>query len=54
VNYWSTTGNLSTPSREFKASEFEGLLPVTTIPGTGINVTEGIQQLGGLLDAVSP
>jgi LEA14-like dessication related protein len=39
-------------SREFKASEFSGLLPAT-IPGTGINVTEGIEQLGGLLGAAS-
>jgi LEA14-like dessication related protein len=40
-------------TRTFSANEFEGLLPAT-IPGTDINVTEGIQQLGGLLDAVSP
>ena len=36
----------------FQASEFEGLIPAT-IPGTDINVSEGIQQLGGLLDAMS-
>lgn len=40
-------------SREFQASEFEGLLPVTTIPGTDINVADKIQQLGGLLGSVS-
>jgi LEA14-like dessication related protein len=39
-------------SREFQASEFSGLLPAT-IPGTDINLTEGIQQLGGLLGPVS-
>lgn len=40
-------------SREFSAGEFEGLLPVTTVPGTGISVGEGIKQLGGLLGSVS-
>jgi LEA14-like dessication related protein len=35
-------------TREFSAGEFTGLLPAT-IPGTGINISEGIQQLGGLL-----
>lgn len=39
-------------NREFQASEFTGLLPVT-IPGTDINVSEGIQQIGGLLGSVS-
>jgi LEA14-like dessication related protein len=39
-------------TREFQRSGFESLLPVT-IPGTGINVTEGIQQLGGLLGSIS-
>lgn len=39
-------------SREFQASEFSGLIPAT-IPGTDINVSEGIQQLGGLLGSVS-
>ncbi len=39
-------------TREFSAGEFTGLLPAT-IPGTDINVTEGIQQLGGLLGSVS-
>ena len=35
-------------TRVFSASEFEGLIPAT-IPGTGISVSEGIDQLGGLL-----
>jgi LEA14-like dessication related protein len=39
-------------TREFRRSEFESLLPVT-IPGTDINVTEGINQLGGLLGSIS-
>ena len=39
-------------SRQFQAREFESLLPITTIPGTSINVTEKLQQLRGLLDAV--
>jgi LEA14-like dessication related protein len=39
-------------TREFSLSEFEGLLPAT-IPGTDISVSEGIQQLGGLLGSVS-
>jgi LEA14-like dessication related protein len=40
-------------SRQFQLSDFEGLLPVTSIPGTSINVTDKLQQLGGLLGAVS-
>ena len=39
-------------TREFSASEFEGLLPAT-IPGTDISVSEGIEKLGGLLGSVS-
>jgi LEA14-like dessication related protein len=39
-------------SKEFRARDFESLLPITTIPGTSINVTEKVQQLRGLLDAV--
>jgi LEA14-like dessication related protein len=39
-------------SKEFRARDFESLLPVTVIPGTSINITEKIQQLRGLLDAV--
>ena len=39
-------------TQKFSASEFTGLLPAT-IPGTDINVSEGIQQLGGLLGSVS-
>jgi LEA14-like dessication related protein len=39
-------------TREFSASGFEGLLPAT-IPGTDISVSEGMQQLGGLLGSVT-
>ncbi len=39
-------------SKEFRARDFESLLPLTTIPGTSVNVTEKLQQLKGLLDAV--
>lgn len=39
-------------TREFPASEFEGLLPAT-IPGTDISVSEGIEKLGGLLGSLS-
>jgi LEA14-like dessication related protein len=39
-------------SKEFRARDFESLLPVTTIPGTSINITEKLQQLRGLVDAV--
>jgi LEA14-like dessication related protein len=39
-------------TRDFSASGFTGLLP-PSIPGTDINVSEGIQQLGGLLGSVS-
>jgi LEA14-like dessication related protein len=40
-------------TREFSVSEFEDLIPVKTIPGTDISVSEGIQQLGGLLGSVT-
>jgi LEA14-like dessication related protein len=40
-------------SKEFRARDFESLLPITAIPGTSVNVTEKLQQLKGLLDAVS-
>jgi LEA14-like dessication related protein len=39
-------------SKEFRARDFESLLPITTIPGTSVNVTEKLQQLKGLLAAV--
>ena len=39
-------------SKEFRARDFESLLPMTTIPGTSVNITEKLQQLKGLLDAV--
>jgi LEA14-like dessication related protein len=39
-------------TRQFSASEFTGLLPAT-IPGTNINVSEGIQQIGGWLGSGS-
>jgi len=38
--------------KEFRARDFESLLPVTTIPGRSINITEKLQQLRGLVDAV--
>jgi LEA14-like dessication related protein len=40
-------------TREFSVSEFEDLIPLKTIPGTDISVSEGIQQLGGLLGSVT-
>lgn len=40
-------------SRVFQASEFESLIPVSTIPGTDISVSEGLQQIGGLLGSVT-
>jgi len=39
-------------SKEFRARDFESLLPMTTIPGTSVNITEKLQQLRGVLDAV--
>jgi len=39
-------------SKQFQARDFESLVPVTVIPGTSINITEKLQQLKGLLDAV--
>jgi LEA14-like dessication related protein len=41
-------------TRTFSVSEFEGLIPISIIPGTNISVAEGMQQLGDLLNAVSP
>lgn len=40
-------------SRQFQARDIESLLPVTAIPGTSINITKKLQQLGGLLDAAT-
>lgn len=40
-------------TREFSVDEFEDIIPVKTIPGTDISVSEGIQQIGGLLGSVS-
>lgn len=40
-------------SRVFQAGEFGGLIPMETIPGTDISVSEGIQQIGGLLGSVT-
>ena len=39
-------------SRQFQASDFESLIPDTTVPGTSFNLTDKLQQLGGLLDVV--
>lgn len=40
-------------SKQFRARDFESFLPVTTIPGTSINVTEKLQQLRGLWNSFS-
>jgi LEA14-like dessication related protein len=37
-------------SRKFQASEFEGILPLNSLSGTSINITAGLEQLGGFLD----
>jgi LEA14-like dessication related protein len=39
-------------SRQFQAHDFESLIPDTTVPGTSFNLTDKLQQLGGLLDVV--
>jgi LEA14-like dessication related protein len=39
-------------SKEFRARDFESLLPMTTIPGTSVNITEKLQQLRGLVESV--
>lgn len=39
-------------SKAFRARDFESLLPVPTIPGISINISEKLQQLKGLVDAV--
>jgi LEA14-like dessication related protein len=39
-------------SKEFRARDFKSLLPMTTIPGTSVSITEIVQQLRGVLDAV--
>jgi LEA14-like dessication related protein len=39
-------------SRQFQARDFESLVPVTAVPGTSFNLTDKLQQLGGLLDVV--
>jgi LEA14-like dessication related protein len=39
-------------NRTFTSGEFSGLLPAT-VPGTGINLAEGMRQIGGLLGSVS-
>jgi len=39
-------------SKEFRARDFESLLPEPTIPGISINISEKVQQLRGLLEAV--
>jgi LEA14-like dessication related protein len=40
-------------SKEFRARDFESLLPTTTIPGTSVNIKEKLQQLRGLVESVS-
>lgn len=39
-------------SKELRARDFESLLPMTTIPGTSVNITEKVQQLRGLVESV--
>jgi LEA14-like dessication related protein len=39
-------------SKEFRARDFESLLPMTTIPGTSVNITEKLQQLRGFMESV--
>jgi LEA14-like dessication related protein len=39
-------------SKEFRARDFESLIPIMTIPGTSVNITEKLEQLRGLVDAV--
>ena len=39
-------------SKEFRARDFESLLPMTTIPGTSVNLTEKLQQLRGFMESV--
>ena len=40
-------------TRQFQASDYESLVPLTSLSGTSINITEKLQQLGGFLDKVS-
>ena len=40
-------------SREFYSSEFTNLLPAISLAGTSINITEGLAQARGILDALS-
>jgi LEA14-like dessication related protein len=37
-------------SRQFRARDFKSLVPVSAIPGTSMNITDKLRQLGGLLD----
>jgi LEA14-like dessication related protein len=39
--------------KEFQARDFEGYLPVSSLTGSPVNVTEKLGQLRGLLSAVS-
>jgi LEA14-like dessication related protein len=39
-------------SKEFRARDFESLLPMTIIPGTSVNITEKLQQLRGFVESV--
>jgi LEA14-like dessication related protein len=40
-------------SREFKANDIEGFIPAAILSGTAINVSDKLQQLGGLLGSVT-
>jgi len=40
-------------SREFYSGEFTNLLPAISLAGSSINITEGMEQARGILDALS-
>jgi LEA14-like dessication related protein len=40
-------------TRELRASDIEGLIPLATLQGTSINISDKLQQLGGLLGSVT-
>ncbi len=40
-------------SRQFTARDFGFPVPVTSGPGTSVNLTDPLQKLGGLLDTVT-
>jgi LEA14-like dessication related protein len=40
-------------SRQFQATDYPALAPLTSLAGTPVNITEKLEQLGGFLDRVS-